>query len=254
MPRTLIQQYSSSIIRGLMARIISLTHLDHKLTKGELRELFISEVLKSFLTKQFDIGSGVIINQKGAQSDQTDIIIYDNRILPPFIREQYLGVYPAESVLATIEIKSNLIKREILNAEKSALKIRNNVYSSESSIYSDFKEFRPTCAVIGFYGRGVKELTSNDTGKTWIKDNIYNISYLCLVNEYSWINMLETGWTPEMCDKDLKSNNETKRFIAVLLDNIRTQSEKRLSLMRGEHKDWLGAYLRDWDLGKTKRA
>jgi uncharacterized protein DUF6602 len=64
MPRTLIQQYSSSIIRGLMGRIKSLTHLDHRLTKGELRELFISEVLKSFLTKQFDIGSGVIINQK----------------------------------------------------------------------------------------------------------------------------------------------------------------------------------------------
>jgi len=123
-----------------MGRIISLTHLNHKLTKGELRELFISEVLKSFLTKQFDIGSGVIINQKYTQSNQTDIIIYDNRILPPFIREQHLGVYPAESVLTTIEIKSNLTRNGIFNAEKSDLKIKSNVYSSEPSIYSDFKD------------------------------------------------------------------------------------------------------------------
>jgi hypothetical protein len=34
-----------------MGKIISLRDLDHKLTKGELRELFISEILKSFLDK-----------------------------------------------------------------------------------------------------------------------------------------------------------------------------------------------------------
>ncbi len=247
MPRTLIQQYASSIVSGLMGKIVSLRDLNHKLTKGELRELFISEILRAFLTKQFDVGSGVVINQKGFQSNQIDIIIYDNRILPPFIREQHLGIYPAESVLATIEVKSNLTKYEILKAEKSASKLKNEIYSPESSIYSDFKEFRPTCAVIGFYGRGVKALANNITGRTWIKGNINNLSYLCLVNKYSWINMLETGWTSEMYDNNLRSNNETKRFIAVLLDNIRTQSEKRLSLMREEHKDWLGAYLRDWD-------
>jgi hypothetical protein len=147
-----------------------------------------------------------------------------------------------------------LTRSEILSAEKSALKIKDHIYNHESSIYSDFKEFRPTCAVIGFYGPGVKALANITTGKIWIKDNIHYLSYLCLVNEYSWINMVETGWTPKIYDKGLQLNNETKRFIAVLLDNIRTQSEKRLSLMREEHKDWLGAYLRDWDLGKTIRA
>ena len=61
MERTLIQKYSSSIIRGLVERALDLSKLDHRVTKGELRELFVSNTLKVFLTKQFDIGSGIII-------------------------------------------------------------------------------------------------------------------------------------------------------------------------------------------------
>jgi hypothetical protein len=39
-------------------------------------------------------------------------------------------------------------------------------------------------------------------------------------------------------------NEETKAFVAVLLDNIRTYSQKRyLSLAR--HVDWLSIYTRD---------
>ena len=83
MQRTLIQIYSSSAIKALVEKIDDLYHLDHKLTTGELRELFISNIFNSFLTSQFSIGSGIIINQEGEQSKQTDIIIL-------FISEQIL--------------------------------------------------------------------------------------------------------------------------------------------------------------------
>lgn len=40
------------------------------------------------------------------------------------------------------------------------------------------------------------------------------------------------------------NNEETKAFVAVLLDNIRTFSQRRyLSLVR--HVDWLSIYIRD---------
>lgn len=138
MKRTLIQQHSSAIIRGLSEKINALTDLDHKLTKGELRELFVSNILHSFLTNQFDVGSGIIINQAGLQSNQTDIIIYDNRILPPFIKEQHIGVYPAESVIATIEVKSYLTNSELLKAEKAAQRLNNEIYAYKYSIYKIF--------------------------------------------------------------------------------------------------------------------
>lgn len=245
MSRTLIQKHSSSIVRALVERVNALSDLDHKLTKGELRELFVSNILNSFLTSQFGIGSGIVINQKGEQSRQNDIIIYDNRILPPFIKEQNIGVYPAESVIATIEVKSWLRKKELLNAEKSARELHENVYNPTSSIYGDYQYLRRLCAVIGFYGNGVKELSEENSGKSWLNEYIKHLFAVCLVNRYSWLYVVEPSWRFKTYDK--KTNEETKRFIAVILDNIRTYSEGRFRKLTERHKDWLGIYTRDRD-------
>ena len=245
MEQTLIQKYTTSIVRGFIERTESLSHLDHRLLKGELRELFVSDILDSFLTNQFGIGSGIIINQKGEQSNQTDIIIYDNRVLPPFIKGQHLGIYPAECVLATIEIKSYLRKGELLKAEVSAKKLIEEIYNPKSSLYEDYNLFKPTCAALGFYGNGAKNLSDKKNGKPWLYENIEYLIYIGIVNKFSWIRMNQTGWTCQLVDK---TNNETKRFIAVLLDNIRTHAEKRFRVLSERHNDWLGIYIRDQKL------
>jgi hypothetical protein len=244
MNRTLIQKYSSAIIHSLLGKINSLSDLDHRLTKGELRELFVSNILNSFLTNQFNIGSGIIINQAGMQSNQTDIIIYDNRILPPFIKEQNIGVYPAECVIATVEVKSNLTFPELLKAEKAAQKLKNEIYNQKYSIYKDFSLFKPHCAIIGFYGNGIKQLSSESEGKLWLNENIKAIFAICLTNRFSWMRVGHTDpWVHRKNDE--VTHEETKRFIAVLLDNIRTNSLKRMSILEKEHKDWLSVYIRD---------
>ena len=58
MGRTLIQKHSTAIVRALIERVSALSDLGHRLTKGELRELFVSNILASFLTNQFSVGSG----------------------------------------------------------------------------------------------------------------------------------------------------------------------------------------------------
>lgn len=246
MERTLIQKYTSSIIRGLFERAMDLKKLDHNVTKGQLRELFVSNTLKTFLTKQFDIGSGVIINKNGIPSNQTDIIIYDNRIVPPFIKEQQIGVYPAESVIATIEVKSRLTKSELLKSEKSAKKLHEEVYNPEFTNYEDLKDVKPLCSIIGFYGSGARELSRENNGKKWLEQKIDHLILICLINRYSWIKFNGKGWV--YGPKDKKTNEETKRFISVLLDNIRTQSEIRLRKItpneEKKHKDFLGSYIR----------
>ncbi len=245
MNRTLIQKHSSAIIRGLSEKINALSDLNHSLSKGELRELFVSGILKSFLTEQFDIGSGIIINQAGHQSNQTDIIIYDNRILPPFIKEQQIGVYPAESVVATIEVKSNLTNAELLKAEKAAQKLKNEVYAQKYSLYKDFNLFKPLCAVIGFFGSGNRFLSDSKKGQSWLQENIRNICAICLTNKYAWLNVGKDGWSKR--DGDKTTHEETKRFIAVLLDNVRTNSLRRMKQLETDHKDWLSVYIRDQD-------
>jgi len=77
-PKKFIKRYSTAIIEALASKISASSPLSHRLTKGELREVFVTNILGSFLTRQFDIGTGIIINQKEEQSNQTDIIICDN--------------------------------------------------------------------------------------------------------------------------------------------------------------------------------
>ena len=41
-PRNLIKRYSTAIIEGLEKKIDASSPIEHKLTKGELRELFVT--------------------------------------------------------------------------------------------------------------------------------------------------------------------------------------------------------------------
>lgn len=244
MERTLIQQYSSTLVKNLIESVDSLGRLGHTLTKGQLRELFVAQVLNNFLTIQFGIGTGIIVNQKGNQSAQTDIVIYDKRIIPPFIEERGIGVYPAESVIATIEVKSWLNKGEIESADKAATKLKDEIYDPNSSIYEDFGYLKPLCTVIGFYNSGENDLLEVGKGKEWLSKNIRSLFGICLVSKYSWLH-LRDDWAYQGQNEDTKE--ETKRFIAVTLDNVRTHAELRLrdSEQRYLHRDFLGAYIRD---------
>ena len=207
--RTLIQEDSSSVIGGMLERIETLSAMDHKLTKGELRELFVSGVLKKFLSSQFDVGSGIIINHRGDQSKQTDIVIYDTRILPPFIKEQSIGVYPAESVIATLEVKSYLHKKDLESAESAAYHLHNVIYDKKGYIYEDYSllSYKPLCGVIAFNGSGAKGLSEAETGEAWLNENIVTLFLICIAKKYSWakVGVPTSTWRIEKVDKDRKS-------------------------------------------------
>ena len=190
-------------------------------------------------------GTGIVVNQRGDQSRQVDIIIYDNRLLPAFIRDYKLGVFPAESVLATIEIKSDFTNKALEKAESDAKYLYENIYCKEGSKYSDFTKFRPTCAILGCFGSGRPQLKDKAKGKSWLRKNIKYLKYVGVVNKFSWIHIKKTGWTGHMVDE---TNDETIRFISVLLDNIRWEAELRLNALSNGHRDWLGIYLRHQNL------
>ena len=252
-PKELIQSYSSAIIEGLMSKVNAACSVEHNLTKGELRELFITNVLQHFLTSQFSIGSGIVINQNGSQSNQTDIIIYDNRILPPFIQEQHIGIFPAESVVGTIEVKSYLGKIEVKKAVEASKVMCNDVYNPSACLYGNYAYFRPLSAIVGFYNHQKDPLPNGsdlkviNRGKTWLKRNITSELFaICLVGHFSWMKLANCeDW------RILSNHNgryeETKRFIAIYLDNLRTCSETRLRHLsnRRRHYDWLSIYIRD---------
>lgn len=245
MNRSPIQQHTSAIIKSFTAHVDALKNLDQRMLKGRLREAFTSKILSKFLTSQFGIGTGIIINQRGEQSKEIDIVIYDSRILPPFIEEQKIGVYPAESVLAVIEVRSWISKEVIKEYSVSAKELYDEIYNPASSIYPDFPRMRPFYSLVGFYDKGIFKNQNREEILEWLMNNAKPLFGVCLVNKFSWLNVMMRKTSGRGSLKMVDENNEeTKAFVAVLLDNIRTFSQRRyLTLIK--HKDWLGVYTRN---------
>ena len=243
MKRTPIKENSSTAIKSLIENVSSLKNLDQDTVKGTLREHFVEEVLEQFLTKQFGIGKGVIYNQRGNHSGQLDTIIYDNRILPPLIEKKGIGVYPAEHVLAVIETRSWLSKPVIKKYNQSAKSLFEEVYDPEASLYQDLGLMKPLFSLVGFFDEGLFKNDSRVDIMNWMMENANYLFGVCLVNKFSWLNVMRPEGSLKMVDQN---NEETKAFIAVLLDNVRTLSQRRfLSVIGGRHIDWLSIYIRD---------
>jgi len=244
MPRTLIQKNSTSIVKRLIEQIKSLSGLEHRLTNGQLKELFVSNILRSFLPNQYGVGSGIIINKDGEQSNQTDILIYDNRFLPPFINEQNIGVYPVESVIATIEVKSKLNKtgkEGLVAIDQKASRLCDEI--CKKTLLKHIKKHQhlrfPFCTAVGF--NKVRDL-SNESSNDWLEDNLKYLRGICFIDCCCWLKMKTKGWSIQKADE---TNEETKRFIAVLFDNIWRRGEEKFRLLIQEkNKDWLSWYIR----------
>ncbi|HAS6346030.1 TPA: hypothetical protein I7243_22535 [Vibrio vulnificus] len=94
---------------------------EHQGVKGSVLEALITQLFEPLLPADIGVGTGQIIDSfTGIQSGQIDIILYDKSILPPILVDQRLGIYPIESVLYTIEVKTTLNATELRTAHESA--------------------------------------------------------------------------------------------------------------------------------------
>lgn len=92
-----------------MARLYELSGgVAHDGEKGAFREFFLAELIRPFVPKHFGVGSGVIVDAYGHQSKQSDVVIYDHRLMPPILLSGDRGVFPIDSVLAVVDVKSTL--------------------------------------------------------------------------------------------------------------------------------------------------
>ena len=98
---------------------------EHAGTKGRVRELFLTDLLKPLLSPSMTACTGMAIDSSGAQSGQIDVIVLDLDVAPPMMTGGEQGVVPYEAVLAAIEVKSTLdateLKASIGNARRLKL-------------------------------------------------------------------------------------------------------------------------------------
>ncbi|PWY55655.1 hypothetical protein DGG96_11160 [Legionella qingyii] len=99
----------------------------HPTVKGGAREKFITEFLSKHLGNLVSIGQGEIIDSDsvpGEQRNQHDIIIYKSHY-PKIEYSQGNYAFMAESVLATIEVKSTLSFKNLKSSMDVARKTKN---------------------------------------------------------------------------------------------------------------------------------
>jgi hypothetical protein len=85
----------------------------HAVTTGLTRETLVKKFLRPHLPQSFDIRSGVIVDAERRQSKQQDCVIVDTRLPLIDIGSEIDAIFVAESVVATIEIKSHLGSSEL---------------------------------------------------------------------------------------------------------------------------------------------
>jgi len=243
-----LRDHATALVAGMLAEAKSLATLEHDVTAGTYRELLIGGLLEHFLPSYLSISTGVIANSKGdpyKQSNQSDIIIYDNRILLPFLRRGILGLVPIESVIGVIEVKKKLSIEE-LRKSVTAAKRTLNVICTETK-----DRLKPLMGIFAFEGSGPRDLpkTHPSTHK-WCEKHLCPIKFAVVAEAFACIRTLEPQGNREApiwrLDKaDGKTHDEVKRFIAVFLDNCRSLASVRFLLFARRHNNWLSSYIRD---------
>jgi len=96
---------------------------NHSLTKGEEREVPFIDFFTENLPRTYSTVKGEVIDIHNESSPQLDIMIYDSsRNMPFYTGQNY--ILPAESLLASFEIKSRLSQEEIRKVLKSVQKLK----------------------------------------------------------------------------------------------------------------------------------
>ncbi|EMO2347450.1 TPA: hypothetical protein JI250_18545 [Acinetobacter baumannii] len=109
---TVISEKFNAKVNALKSDFEVNKEIIHQGVKGGLNENALSSLIKEIVPKKYNISKGIIENSKGEQSNETDFFIYDDEILPPYLKDDFAFV-PLEAVKYVFEVKSTLNSTEL---------------------------------------------------------------------------------------------------------------------------------------------
>ncbi len=119
---SLLHDHINEIENVLLAQSRIAANTGHPVHKGTPRENFLKNFLINHLSERVAIGQGEIFGEQslaGEKRNQIDIVIY-RRSFPRIHFDESVSGFFAESVVATIEVKSTLTKEELSKAIEAA--------------------------------------------------------------------------------------------------------------------------------------
>jgi hypothetical protein len=124
--RGMLVKHMADVEATLLARAQIAGNAGHTVHRGTPREYFVKEFLEGHLSVRAAVGTGEIIDANSLpreKRNQFDLVIYDADY-PRINMEGGITAFLAESVLATIEVKSLLTKEDLKIAVESAVRAK----------------------------------------------------------------------------------------------------------------------------------
>jgi hypothetical protein len=179
----------------------------------------------------------MVVSASGRTSSQQDIVLYDRRILPPVVAAGEIGLFPVESVLYVIEVKSVLTAGELRSADSRARDLESFDYLpgrfdvNDAAVDHDLEKVIP--AMFAFRSNLASGGTSDlDRFKSVCADAAA-VRALCIVDVGLMFWVRDTLiWRPG------GQYNEVVGFIASIMNRYR-----HVAALRGEPR--IGSYLSD---------
>lgn len=131
----------------------------HTLHKGTPREAFVRTFLQGHLSERVAVGTGEIIDSNsapGEQRNQIDLVVF-KREYPRLDFGGGINAFLAESVVATIEVKSLLTKEELRTAARTAKKVKSLSRNTVTSFSAGYRPPSILSFVVAYDGPATME-------------------------------------------------------------------------------------------------
>jgi len=215
-----------SKIKGAMAEYEEATLLSHEGLKGRVREIAVQNLFDPLLSPDFKIGTGTIIDARGRESGETDVVIYSDRLLSPILYGDRFGTFPVDACLATVEVKSELNATTLDEALTSSRKMPQLRYTSR--VYDpEAKQWRVAVVTRTLFAfrsdlkvkDELKRYIEHDSG--WATCPL--VKSICVVGKGTWAFRTprkedETGeW---VCEQATSEYDEVISFLTAIIDQL----------------------------------
>lgn len=122
---TIVQRYWDGVAGRLQLEANVFNAIPtHPGEKGRANEQSLTALVRQLLPVTVGVGTGTIINPASDQSNQMDLVVFDIGSQPQLLAQTEQFLFPIETTLAVIEVKTRLTAREIADAGKKAARLR----------------------------------------------------------------------------------------------------------------------------------
>ena len=142
-----VMRHTSEMMQSKLAEIREA--FNHPGNKGDGAEETLRSFLKDYLPQGLGIGKGEIIDHKGRHSKQCDVVIFNPLRAPTFSKSEDHIIFPAESVVAVIEVKTKLTASDIPNIVEAMKSVKE---LDRSGLVSPWKNARGITVKHNWYG------------------------------------------------------------------------------------------------------